>query len=154
MPLTHEKSAADARISQNDQWDVAKLYEAFRKKKARLISPEGELRMPPPSLHDFLLELVARLNDGRSISIMQSETRLTTAESAAILGTSRQFFVNLLEKGEIPYQRVGSHRRVYARDLFQYKAKRDSSRRSALRDLVRVEVEEGLYGREPIHAGQ
>lgn len=141
-------------ISQQDRQEVLKLYEAFRKCKAELVSPEGEVRRLPASLHDFLVELVGYLNEGRCVSIVQNDSKLTTVEAATILGTSRQFLVNLLERGEIPYHRVGSHRRMYARDLFEYKSKRDSARKTALRDLARAEAAEGLYDREPVDADQ
>jgi excisionase family DNA binding protein len=37
-------------------------------------------------------------------------------KAVAMLAVSRQFLVNLLEKGEIPYHMVGTHRRIYALD--------------------------------------
>lgn len=103
----------------------------------------------PASLHDFLVELVGHLSQGHSVSIVQSEAKLSTVDAATLLGTSRQFLVSILERGEIPHHKVGTHRRIYARDLFQYKMKRDSARRSAVRDLARAEVKEGLYDHEP-----
>jgi hypothetical protein len=81
------------------QQDVLKLYEAFRKQKARLISPEGQVTTLPASLHDFLVELVGQLSQGHSVSIVQSDAKLSTVDAATVLGTSRQFLVNLLEKG-------------------------------------------------------
>jgi excisionase family DNA binding protein len=62
---------------------------------------------------------------------------------------SRQFLVRLLEKGEIPFHKVGTHRRIYARDVLGYKAKRDLSRRKNLDDLARAEYAEGLYSQIP-----
>lgn len=66
-----------------------------------------------------------------------------------MIGVSRQFLVNLLEAGEIPYHKVGTHRRIYVQDLMKYKAKRDDRRKKVLRDLVAAEVAEGLYERIP-----
>jgi excisionase family DNA binding protein len=119
-----------------------------------LVSPGGDVQTLPPSLHDFLMNLAGRLNEGQSVSIVQDDDTLTTTEAAATLGTSRQFLVNLLEQGVIAYHKVGSHRRIYSRDLFEYKTKRDLSRRAVLRDLARAEVEEGLYDRVPTDAGR
>jgi excisionase family DNA binding protein len=62
---------------------------------------------------------------------------------------SRQFLVNILEEGKIPYHLVGTHRRIYAQDLLAYKSKRDQNRRTALRDLANKEAAEGLYDRIP-----
>jgi hypothetical protein len=88
------------------QQDVLKLYEAFRKQKARLISPEGQVTTLPASLHDFLVELVGQLSQGHSVSIVQSDAKLSTVDAATVLGTSRQFLVNLLEKGDVPHHRI------------------------------------------------
>lgn len=78
---------------------------------------------------------------------METDASMTTAEAATVLGVSRQFLVNLLEAGEIPFHLVGTHRRVYSQDLMEYKARRDRQRRQKLSDLVRAEVAEGLYDR-------
>jgi hypothetical protein len=44
---------------------------------------------------------------------------------------------------------IGTHRRLYARDVLAYKGKRDSSRRKILDDLAKAEFEEGIYDRLP-----
>ena len=75
--------------------------------------------------------------------------RLTTVEAARMLGVSRQFLIGQLEKGEIPFHMVGTHRRIYVRDVLAYKMQRDGKRRRILDDLTRAEAEEGLYDREP-----
>jgi excisionase family DNA binding protein len=77
------------------------------------------------------------------------QEEFTTIEAGKILGMSSQFLVRLLEKGEIPSHMVGTRRRMYARDVLAYKAKRDLSRRKALGDLARSEYAEGVYGRVP-----
>jgi excisionase family DNA binding protein len=71
--------------------------------------------------------------------------RLTTIEAAKVLGVSRQYLVQLLEKGEIPFTKVGTHRRLLVRDVLSYKAKRDLQRRSMLDDLAKREYETGNY---------
>ena len=42
---------------------------------------------------------------------------------------------------------VGTHRRLYARDVLAYKSNRDAGRRKVLDDLASQEFEEGLYTR-------
>jgi excisionase family DNA binding protein len=44
---------------------------------------------------------------------------LTTGEAAALLGSSRQHVVDLCTSGRLPYQVVGSHRRLRRSDLVQ-----------------------------------
>lgn len=47
----------------------------------------------------------------------ESEELLTTGEAAALLGSSRQHVVDLCEAGDLPYARVGTHRRIRRADL-------------------------------------
>jgi len=96
-------------------------------------------------LYSFLVELIGLLNEGKSVMIVQHQANLTTTDAANMLGVSKQFLVNLLENGDIPYHLVGTHRRIYAQDLFRYKAARDSNRNKLLRDLAVAEAEEGIY---------
>lgn len=136
-------------LSAQDQHDVVRLYEAIRRGKAKLVSPDGEVKQLPDSLYSFLIELIGLLNEGHCVYIVQNQAKLTTVEAATMLGVSRQFLVNLLERGEISYHMVGTHRRIYAQDLLHYKAKRDGQRQAILRDLVTAETEEGLYDKVP-----
>lgn len=147
-PLQNDKSQRVPN-SETDRTDIEQLYEAFRRGKAKLVGPTGEARLLPDSPYSFLVELIGLLNEGKSVMIVQNPAKLTTIEAASILGVSRQFLVNLLEKGEIPYHLVGTHRRIYAQDLFRFKVQRDQQRHKVIRDLAQAEAKDGLYDREP-----
>ena len=149
MEATAKVEMSPVPLSSKDQRDIEDLYEAIRKGKAKLVGPDGEVKVLPVSLYSFLVELIGLLNAGQCVYIVQNEAKLTTVEAATMLGVSRQFLVNLLEKDEIPYHLVGTHRRIYAHDLLRYKAKRDGQRRKALDELVEVEVNQGLYDKVP-----
>lgn len=86
-------------ISEQDQNDIQRLYGALRKAKAKLVGPDGESKPLPNSLYAFLVELIGILQQGKCVQILQNQARLTTAEAASIIGVSRQFLVNLLERG-------------------------------------------------------
>jgi excisionase family DNA binding protein len=58
---------------------------------------------------------------------------------------SRQHLVDLLEKGEIPHHKVGTHRRVTFKDLLVYEKKRDKTRRIAMDRLSEQVISAGLY---------
>jgi excisionase family DNA binding protein len=133
----------------SDGKEIEQLYEAMWRGKAKLVGPDGHARHLSHSLRSFLLELIGLLNEGKPAYIVRNQARLTTVEAAAMLGVSRQFLVNILEEGKIPYHLVGTHRRIYAQDLLAYKSKRDQNRRTALRDLANKEAAEGLYDRIP-----
>ncbi len=144
-PVTAKESAHPPVISPNDHSVIGALYDALRKSPAKLVGPNGEAQPLPDSLSLFLVALIGRLNGGKSVHIIQSQAKFTTIEAAAMLGVSRQFLVGLLEKSEIPYHMVGTHRRIYAQDLVRYKVKRDQNRGKIIDDLAQLEAAEGLY---------
>ena len=136
-------------VSPSDQQDINELYQKLQKASAKLVGPDGKTQVLPNNVYSFLCQLLADLTAGSSVTILQNNALLTTMEASKMLGMSRQFFVNLLTKGEIPFIKVGTHRRVYARDLLAYKAKRDAARRKMLDDLARAEHDEGIYDKMP-----
>jgi excisionase family DNA binding protein len=126
-----------------------KIYDSLRRGKAKLVGPDGQSRALPGSLRSFLVTLTRLMSQGKDVYLVQDESKLSTIDAAGLLGVSRQFLVNLLEKGAIPYHMVGSHRRMYTQDLLRYKAERDAQRRKTLDDLVKAEAAEGIYDRIP-----
>ena len=136
-------------ITSKDQKEIQDIYQKIRTSDAKLVGPDGKAEILPPSLYSFLCNLLGPLKDGYSVTILQSNASLTTTEAAKLLGVSRQHLIKLLHNNEIPHHPVGTHRRIYARDVFAYKAKRDTARRKNLDDLARAEHDEGIYGRMP-----
>jgi excisionase family DNA binding protein len=134
-------------ISEQDQREIHDLYSKLRAAEAKLVGPDGKVQRLPGNLYSFLCQLLADLKDGNSVTILQSDATLTTVEAAKILGVSRQFLVQEIEKNRIPYHMVGTHRRLYAREVLAYKSRRDAGRRKQLDDLALAEYGEGLYTR-------
>jgi excisionase family DNA binding protein len=128
-------------ISEQDQRDILDLYGKIRASEAKLVGP---------NIYSFLCQLLGDLKAGKSVTILQSDAALTTMEAARMLAVSRQFLVELLNQNQIPFHMVGTHRRIYVRNLLAYKGRRDSARRTALDDLARQEMDEGLYDRVPL----
>jgi excisionase family DNA binding protein len=154
MSQSSEAPAID--VSAKEQKEIIDIYTKLREAEAKLIGPDGKTEILPNNLYSFLLRLLADLRAGNSVTILQSRHELTTVEASKILGMSRQFLVQLLERGEIPYHMVGTHRRLFVRDVIAYKAKRDTSRRKTLDDLAKHEFAKGDYGKIPddFHSGQ
>ena len=144
-----EQTRVPLAISAGDQEQVQELYQKIQRSRAKLVGPDGKTQSLPVSLYEFLVKLIDDLCEGQSVAIVQNDAQLTTVEAARMLGVSRQFLVKVLERGEIPHHMVGTHRRVYVRDLLAYKARRDSKRRQTLDDLTRAEAQDGLYDLEP-----
>jgi excisionase family DNA binding protein len=134
-------------ISDKDQREIQDIYQKIRTADAKLVGPDGKTQVLPNSLYSFLCTILADLKAGHSVTVLQSNASLTTVEAGKLLGISRQHLIDLVKKNEIPHHMVGTHRRLYARDVLAYKAKRDAARRKTLDDLARAEYDEGTYDR-------
>lgn len=61
---------------------------------------------------------------------------LTTVQAADILHVSRPFLIKLLEEGQIPYHKVGKHRRIQVEDVMNYKHSINQQREAVLDQLA------------------
>jgi len=154
--MVQHSEAASVGISTKEQQEIVEIYTKLREAEAKLVGPDGKTEILPNNLYSFLLRLLADLRAGNSVTILQSKHELTTVEAAKILGVSRQFLIQLLEKGDIAYHKVGTHRRMYVRDVLAHKSKRDTSRRKTLDDLAHTEFQQGDYDKVPddFHPGE
>lgn len=117
--------------------------------KCVLTGPLGEKVELPPSIF-YVLERVAEvMSRGDAVTLVPVGRLLTTQQAAAMLNVSRQYLVRQLDDGLIPFNRVGTHRRIKIEDLLAYKKQRDSGRRSALRRLTELSEEFGGYSELP-----
>lgn len=85
-----------------------------------LVSSAGDRQEVPSDVYKMLVYIVDALSAGQGITVMPTNAQLTTQQAADHLGISRPTLVKLLEGGEIPFTRVGRHRRVLFEDLIKY----------------------------------
>lgn len=110
-----------------------------------LKSADGmEIPLPQP-LFQVLVKVIEDLRHGRAMVLLPEDETFTTQAAANYLGMSRQHLVTLLESGQMPFHRVGSHRRVTFKDLRQYAARRDAERRARLGGVFKKVNDAGLY---------
>lgn len=93
----------------------------------------------------LLAQILGYLANGEGVNVMPDSAELTTQQAAEFLNVSRPYLIKLLESGQIPYRRVGTHRRIRFRDLRAYQSKDDLERRRAADELTQLSQELGLY---------
>jgi excisionase family DNA binding protein len=96
---------------------------------------------PPPCSRFSSASL--RSSRGDALTLVPVGKELTTQQCANILNVSRQYVVQLLDAGHIPYRRTGTHKRVCMEELLAYKRQRDRTRNDSLDDLTRLTQEFG-----------
>ena len=111
----------------------------------KLVGPRGEEIALPESLFQVLRQLAYHLAQGQAVSVVPLNKELTTQQAADILNVSRPFLIKLLDRGEVPFSKTGSHRRIRFSDLMAYKRRRDAERQRVLARLTRMSQEMGLY---------
>lgn len=93
----------------------------------------------------LLAQVLGYLANGEGVNVMPDSAELTTQQAAEFLNVSRPHLIKLLEAGQIPFRRVGTHRRIRFRDLRLYKSQDDLERRQAADELTQLSQELGLY---------
>ncbi len=87
----------------------------------------------PVSALRLLVDTLTEIGKGNAVSIVLIHSELTTQEAADMLNVSRPFLVQLLERGAIPFHKIGSHRRVRYQDVMAYKERQSAALRGAAR---------------------
>lgn len=103
-------------------------------------APEEPVVLPAAAVR-LLGALLTELAKGNAVTLMPHHAELTTQEAADLLNVSRPFLVALLESGQLPHHKVGTHRRVRFSDLMTYKRRRDAASEAALRELATLSQE-------------
>jgi excisionase family DNA binding protein len=99
----------------------------------------------PDALRLVLEQAAHELVRGNRVSLLPLGRMLTTRQAAEMLNISRPFLIQLLEREEIPFEMVGTHRRVAIEDVLRYRAQRSERRREVLRALSEEADELGFY---------
>jgi excisionase family DNA binding protein len=90
----------------------------------------------PAAAVTSLMDILDKLAAGQEVMVVSKDAELTTVQAADVLHVSRPFLIKLLEAGEIPFHKVGTHRRVRMVDVLDYKRTIDEAREAVLDQLV------------------
>ncbi len=112
--------------------------------RLRVIDSDGDIEVPVQALR-MLVDILDNMAAGNAVSLVPIHAELTTQQTADFLNVSRPHVVDLLERGELPHHKVGTHRRVYFRDLMVFKNAQLAQSKARLTELTREAQEQGFY---------
>ncbi len=99
----------------------------------------------PAAAVEVFGDVLETIGNGHAVRVVADDEELTTNEAAALLHVSRPHLVAMLDAGELPHRRVGTHRRIRLADVLAFKRRDDEARRAALDELTGLSDELGLY---------
>ena len=86
-----------------------------------LVTGDGERVQISPEMYGPLTSVARAFADRKDVCVVRQDRLMTTQEAADYLGVSRPTVVRLLERGDIPFERINTHRRVAFDDLERYR---------------------------------
>jgi len=112
---------------------------------ARLKIHDGaqEIEIPMPALRYFV-QILAQMAEGNGVTIMPVHAELTTQQAADFLNVSRPYVVGLLERQELPFRKVGTHRRIKLKELVAYHERTQTASKQVLDELTQQAQELGM----------
>ncbi len=122
--------------SEREMLELRQLEQLLEKAHPKLVGLDNEEIYLPESIYQILRQVTPLLAQGKGISLVPQDHYLTTQEAANMLNVSRPFLYTLLDEEKISYTKVGTHRRIKAEDLLNYKYQRDTQRRQTLIELT------------------
>lgn len=109
---------------------------------------ETVLSLPQPVVR-LLLGTLREMGQGNGVTLTPIQKELTTQQAAAFLMVSRPFLIEeLLEKGKIPFRKVGNRRRIRYADLLRYRQEEEQEiarREQVMLELMAETERLGLY---------
>ena len=100
--------------------------------------------MLPQLALDLITKLLTELGQGHAVSVERVEADLTPGQAAEVLSVDRQYLMNLLNKGEIPYRKVENHHQISLTALLDFKRRDDDHRDEMANELTREAQHIGL----------
>lgn len=145
MNVITEQRVGPSDIAPEEQVGLEQMFRG--EVRPVLLTKGGDVIELPKALNDLFVSVVEAMKQKQAVFLMHEDEAFTTQAAANYLGMSRQFFVKLLDQGELPFHRVGTHRRVFFKDLVTYQRKRSALRKAALDRMTEELVSAGLYDR-------
>lgn len=144
--ITEKPTKEEQKIALESYQALAATLEEVRDANPEIEIEETQERIKVPlKALKLLAKILEATAEGKPVSIVPLAAEMTTQAAADMIGCSRPHFVKLLEVGEIPYTKVGKHRRVKVEDVMTYKKAMKEKQEKLLMEMMREDEEAGLY---------
>lgn len=139
-------------LERNEQEELRQAAGVFKRRmmmhaaaRLQFVDFDRDVVTVPREVADLIAEILAQLAAGRVVAAYPMHAELTTQQAADFLNVSRPYLVKLVDQGAVPHHKVGTHRRIYFKDVLAYRGHQDEASRRALDELSRVSEDIGLY---------
>jgi len=131
------KEILPSAVSHSDAYEFRVLLQpplghSRRHQVPSLVGADGSTKELPTALYELLVTVVGILESGSGVTVVPLGTELTTAETAELLNVSRPHVIKMLEAGEMPFHKVGTHRRVLLEDVLKFRETRNAQFHNAM----------------------
>lgn len=102
---------------------------------------EGEQIEVPEGIFRVLVQVVEAMVAGKAVTVTPQEPKLTTQQTADLLGVSRPTVVRLIESGELQAERNGNRRRLFLSNVLAYREQR-RQRQYAMLEATAIDIDD------------
>jgi excisionase family DNA binding protein len=81
---------------------------------------DGTVHRLPPAARDAVVDLLDRFSRGEAVTVSSVQEMLTTSQAAELAGISHTYLRNMTDRGEIPVEYRGTHRRIRLADIMAW----------------------------------
>jgi len=92
--------------------EAVKLQQVLAGSDDVTVFVDGTVHRLPPVARDAVVDLLQRFSRGEAVTVSSVEEMLTTSKAAELAGISHTYLRNMTDRGEIPVEYRGSHRRI------------------------------------------
>jgi len=104
----------------------------------------------PANIFRTIIKMLVEMGNGNAVAVVPVSAELTTQQAADLLNVSRPHLIKLLNEKVLPFRMVGTHRKLLAKDVLNYREKIVHERRAALTKMVELDEEFGLIDDERV----
>ena len=110
--------------------EALKLKHALNGSHDITVFVDGTVHRLPPQARDAVVDLLSRFSRGEAVTVSSVEEVLTTSQAAELAGISHTYLRNMTDRGEIPVEYRGTHRRIRLAAIMEWLEKQKKSEAS------------------------